>query len=378
MKGVKDVLYLISEYVSEYPYRNLQSLEKFKSCPKYLHQMSLDEINQVVKHWIPLTERTAYKQRKQILNYFKWLQSKGEKVNSSIVDKIEIPILEKHFLIYSTKELKYYYNELFDYLKDFAEKNEIQFSKSIYYMCYASGILSFYGLTEEEIIALDLLDIQNDGVKGYDLPLTKDDLEILMTYRNTVKLGNRKPLLGNKFIRSTHSKTTIDASYLSRPLWRINFDQEHLYLKKLLSVNNLYWLGIYSRIFKHEADSIFKLEVGKKSPQWFIDMIGSDNAATLSFRKKEYIEYRNELLSAYEEKKYEDIDTNNDLDNINIEIHKEIEINTDTQELYSALEKAINEQPSESSKSILKIFESLTNKMQSMENELNTLKKSKQ
>jgi hypothetical protein len=199
-----------------------------------------------------------------------------------------------------------------------------------------------------------------------------------MTYRNTVKLGNRKPLLGNKFIRSTHSKTTIDASYLSRPLWRVNFDQEHLYLKKLLSVNNLYWLGVYSRIFQYEDNSKAKLEVGKKSPQWFIDMIGSDNAATISFRKKDYIEYRNELLSAYEEKKYEDIDTSNDLNDTNIEIHKEIEINTDTQEMYSALTKAINEQSPESNNTILKMFESLTNKIQSMENELNTLKKSKQ
>lgn len=346
------MLYLISEYASEYPYRNLQGLEKFKNYSKNLHEMSLSEINEIVSQWSPLNTRTAYNQKKQILHYFQWLQSKGEKVDTSIVDNIEIPISKKKFLIFSTKDIKLYYDILFEHLEKKSIINNTEFSKSPFYMCFAAGILSFYGLTAEQIINLNLSDISVNGVTGYDLPLTKEDIDVLMTYKNTTRLG-RIPLLGNKYIRSTHFNTKIDSSYLSRPLWRLTLDSEHIYLRKLLGVNNLYWLGLYSRIYNIEQET-GQMEFRCDTPKWFVDMLEISNAASISQRKKEYLEYRNEKNNYISSE--ESIEQDEIIENI----------------IKEDIKKEINSTNNE--KVLLDIIQNLTNEISSMKDEIRELK----
>lgn len=290
---------MLAEYIKEYPKRPLQTLNKFKNIKKYLHEMTLEEINAETKNWKPLAENTANKQKREIRDYFRWLQTKGININPDIALEISIPISKVLFLIYSSDDIFYYYEMLFGYLQKTSVINGANFDKRSYLMSYAAGILAFYGLTEEQIINLDLSDVQPDGIIGYDLPLSDKDMTILLEYKNTTKLANKMPLLGTKYIRSPYlNAQNIDSAYLSRPIWRIKFDEEHEFLKSLLRVSNLYQLGIYNRTYFHEKQHKEFLRNNTATPQWFIDMLPFKNANSVCIAKKEYIDYRKERDNA--------------------------------------------------------------------------------
>lgn len=291
------MLYMIDEYIKEYPKRPLQALEKFRNSPLNLHEMSLSELNEAVSKWKPLSTRTAYNQRKDILNYFKWLLSKGIKVDLSIVDKIEIPISEVKYLIFSTQDIIHYYNLLFSVLTNQAIKSGSQFSANSYLMSYAAGILGFHGLTDEQIIELDLTDITTEGVKGYNLPLTKEDINILMSYKDVTTLANHMPLIGSKYIRSSRGIDNIDGAFLSRPLWRLKLPEEYSYLKNLLRVQNLYQLGVYNRIYELEKSTGETVTLGGITPLWFKKIIGKAEMA-ITINKKRYIQYKHDREEA--------------------------------------------------------------------------------
>ncbi len=291
------MLYMIEEYIKEYPKRPLQALEKFRNSPLNLHEMSLSELNEAVSKWKPLSARTAYNQRKDILNYFKWLLSKGIKVDLSIVDKIEIPISEVKYLIFSTQDIIHYYNLLFSVLTNQAIKSGSQFSANSYLMSYAAGILGFHGLTDEQIIELDLTDITTEGVKGYNLPLTKEDINILMSYKDVTTLANHMPLIGSKYIRSSRGIDNIDGAFLSRPLWRLKLPEEYGYLKNLLRVQNLYQLGVYNRIYELEKSTGEIVTLGGITPLWFKKIIGKAEMA-ITINKKRYIQYKHDREEA--------------------------------------------------------------------------------
>ena len=53
------MLFMINEYAAEYPEYNVSIFAKFADTPKNLHEMSLDEINEIVGEWKPLSENTV-------------------------------------------------------------------------------------------------------------------------------------------------------------------------------------------------------------------------------------------------------------------------------------------------------------------------------
>ena len=318
------MLFMLAEYIKEYPKRPLQTLNKFKNVHKYLHEMTVEEINSETKKWKPLAENTANKQKKEIRDYFRWLQTKGINVNPNIAADINIPTSTIMFLIYSSEDIAYYYDKLFNYLQKSSVINGTNFDKRSYLMSYAAGILAFYGLTEEQIINLDLSDVQPDRIIGYDLPLTDKDMTILLEYKNTTKLANKMPLIGTKYIRSPYlDAQNIDSAYLSRPIWRIKFDKDHEFLKSLLRVSNLYQLGIYNRTYQHEKQHNEILRNNATTPQWFIDMLTFKNVNSVCIAKKEYIEYRKERDNATTCNKPKELESTSTKSNEEI-IHKRI------------------------------------------------------
>ena len=383
MKGDIRMLYLFDEYVAEYPNRYTSALEKFKSYTTYLHEMSFCEVQEIVSNWKPLSERTAYNQRKQILYYFQWLQSQGIKVDITIPQKLEIPLDIKKFLIYSTADIAYYYNELFKFLEKQCTINGTSYSKKSYYVSFAASILAFYGMTEEEILALDLSDVQKDGVKGYEnLPLTEDDIQVLLAYKNVTRYANNKPLLGKKYIRSANN-CEIDKAFMSRPIWRIAFDEEHLYLKNLLRVSNIYYLGLLNRLYNIDSVSEKRIEANNNHPQWFIDMLndeigdGSDLAPnTYTAYKKDYIAYRKEREKSNSQNKNYDTSMLDDFDNEEISLNFSSNV-TKNQQNFNRLEK--EEKPIQELNQrvdrVLDVLKALTGEMGNIKNELDKIKK---
>lgn len=292
------MVYRFDDYKNAYPNRPFAVLNKFQSCSKNLHEMSLDELNDFIKDWKPTNnDRTVDSWKRDIVNYFKWLQEQGCKTNTSIIRKINFPTLEKKYLIYSSSDIRHYYDLLFQKLEQQAALTGKSTSKTTYYMSYASSLLMFYGLSEEEIIALDLSDVQIDGIIGYEnLNISKEDMKVLLDYKNLKVLSNNMSLVGTKYIRATaKNKGKIDAAYLSKPVTRL--DSSFKEIKTLLRPLNIQLLGKFNLVYQYEREHNEFIEISKTTPQWFMDLMGSSAEQTVIWHKKEYVKYRQERVS---------------------------------------------------------------------------------
>lgn len=288
------MVFMFDEYVAEFPNRALQALNKFADSPKNLHEMSADEISEVFTNAGAMSEKTAMNQRSDIRLYLNWLRSKGVKCNPDVANKVEHMTDTKQFRIFNTDDLDREFKKLYAYLDKVAEEKKSSYSRVPFLMNQVADILAFYGLTVEQIIALRLTDVTIDGVAGYDLPLTKYDKSLLMSYRNTRKSGN-KMLLGDTYIRTT-SPMPVQPRLISNPLSNIKYDDEHEYLKSLLRVSNMYDLGVLNRIYEREQTESEKI-LAKRSamPQWAVEIAKlSDNTTTRAAFKHNYIDYRDE------------------------------------------------------------------------------------
>ena len=291
------MLFMINEYAAEYPEYNVSIFAKFADTPKNLHEMSLDEINEIVGEWKPLSENTVIYYQKSIRYYLEWLQDKGVKTDPSIARKIQFPLAENEYLIFSTKDISHYFDELYKCLEKMSVLDGVEYNREPFYMCHAADILSFYGLTTEQIINLKLSDVQQTGIIGYDLPLTKDDIDILLRYKHMTNIGIRKTLKGVSYIRATR-EIEIDKRFLSKPLQKIKVTEEYEYLKKLLTVNNIHVLGIYDRLYQIEKQKGEYIAMRNNDPQWFADAFKTIGTKVLTPYKKAYVEYRAERDNA--------------------------------------------------------------------------------
>lgn len=287
------MLFKIDEYVAEYPEYNVSVFAKFADAPKNLHEMNIEEINAIVGEWKPLSKNSILYYQKSIRYYLEWLRDKGVKTDPSIARKINFPLAENEYLIFSTKDISHYFDELYKCLEKMSVLDGMEYNREPFYMCHAADILSFYGLTAEQIIDLKLSDVQQTGVIGYDLPLTKDDIDILLRYKHMTNIGIRKTLKGISYIRASR-EIEIDKRFLSKPLQKLKVPKEYEYLKKLLTVNNIHVLGIYDRLYQIEKQRGECIAMRNNYPQWFADAFKTIGTKVLTAYKKDYIEYREE------------------------------------------------------------------------------------
>ena len=290
------MLFLINEYAEKYPNRNtdISFLKKFNDCEKYLHEMTANEITTIVNKWSPLAPQTEYIRRRNLINYLNFLKEQGVKVTLA-VNEIKFPVAEKEHNIYSTKDIARYYDILFNELEKNAAKTGKTFDKSTYLMSYASGILAFLGIQPEDILELNLCDVHSAGVSGYNLPLTSDDIDILLRYKNLNVAANRMRLVGDKYIRATlKTKGDINVNYLVKPIWRTELDNEHIYLRSLLSVHTLYKFGVFDRIYRYEIANNVLVKPKVTTPEWFAKIVNAENmtSSELTNFKSKYYAYR--------------------------------------------------------------------------------------
>lgn len=289
------MLYLIDMYLTEFPDRPSGILDKFRDCPKNLHEMTLDEINKIASTWSPTTAGTAAVYRDRIRYYLEWLQIHGINTNPDIARQINVPVKGEKFLIYSTEDLARYFDVIYNNISRNNIHSGTSIGKEQMFVCHAADILAFYGMTIEQILALNLWDVTPDGVVGYDLPLTKADIDVLMRYKNLKSVGRNTPLLGTKYIRSTKTENP-EAKFLITALSRVELSEENEYLHKLLTPTNVYILGFYNRAYEKELQLGKFMNVDERMPKWFIEVFDGlhANAATLTAHKKKYAKYREE------------------------------------------------------------------------------------
>lgn len=294
-------IYLYDEYFADYPYRPKTVLDKFVPAKKYLHEMTLEEVNAYVAGWKPFSSNTAAKMKREIKVYFDYLIKLGVKADPKLYIKMNIPVKSNEYLIYSTDDIRKYWDILLNAMKEHSKKIGKFFSPQPYYVTIAAGILSFYGLDTEEIFSLPRFDVTPNGVKGYDLPLTQEDIDDLIRYRDLKEMANRVSLTGDMYIRSGKQGTskTIPRDFLTTALRRSdNVDEDHKYLKPYLTDTYLYKMGMFDRAYNYERENSVVVEFDRNTPEWFANIMGNVAKDALLKLKKEFIEYRSERRTA--------------------------------------------------------------------------------
>ena len=298
------MVYNFDKYVEQFPKKNVSTLKKFIGMAKNLHEMSIEEINAIIATWGAVTQATATNQKSVISLYFDWLTENGISVAANI-DDIVIPVKTAEFLIYSSVMLHEYWNKFFKSCEKQAARSGDSFGRDKYLASYVAGILSFYGLTSDEILDLALSDVQPDGVAGYDLPLTQEDIDILLEYKNFNVFSNNKKAHGYKYIRSAG---VVSEEILDRGINHGACEDKDKYLKRLLTFKNAYKLGRYAEIYAEEKRTGRMLDLSNRAipADWFlkkIELIVGNELKTnrITAYKKDYEAYRSERME-YEAK----------------------------------------------------------------------------
>lgn len=296
-------IYKYGEYFEAYPNRiRAKSLfDKFNKTEKDLHTMSIEEINAITSTWDKLAYTTVEKIRKEIKLYFDWLAESGIKVDLNVYKKMDIPTKANEYLVYTTDTLREYWEIAFNALNRYATIKGKTFSRDTYLVNYAACLLSFYGMTTEQILNLDLYDVTEEGVKGCAYDIKPEDLEILLEYRNLRKLSNNMTLDGSKYIRSGRvaADAKITKDFLTASLQKAdNMEEKYKYLKALLTDTTMFKLGKFCRAYEYEVENNVAVDGQRNIPDWFINIMGEPKHNTLLKFKKEFIEYRQERKNA--------------------------------------------------------------------------------
>lgn len=298
------MIYNFDKYVETFPKRNVTALKKFEAAAKNLHEMPIEEINATIASWGGTTPATAMNRKSMIKLYLDWLTEIGVEVKVN-PEEIVVPIKTAEFFVYSSEGLHEYWNKFLASCERVAVKSGEFHSRARYLTSYVAGILSFYGLTPAQILALDLSDVQPDGVIGYDLPLTQADIDVLLEYKSLNGLANRKKVNGTKYIRSAGVVTEATLDY---GITHGASGDDVKAIKRVLTCNNLYKLGRYADIYATEKRNGELVDCSNRAipAEWFIKQIsliigGEVKPPRLTAYKKDYDTYRAERM-AYEAK----------------------------------------------------------------------------
>lgn len=291
--GCNFMLYLIDEYSKQYPHRRLLELQRFEKTELPLHEMTIEEVNKECANWGAVSNETAANTKRKIAQYLHWLADQGYTVNFNAAD-IALPIKEEIVpRIYSTNDIHKYYGILGKAVEQAAAKNGSNASMFFLNMTHAAGILAFYGLTDEQILSLNLSDVRLNEVTGCDLPLTKSDMAVLLSYKYQTKCDNNLSLQGEKYIRNASKKSIVTTTFLNRPLSLLDIDEQYQYLKTILRTSYLNLCGKFNRAYYMERTTGQKIVDNGLTPQWFLNIFRVSKNMIVR-RRKEYIAYRDQ------------------------------------------------------------------------------------
>lgn len=164
---------------------------------------------------------------------------------------------DKQKYIYDSTDFYEKWDRLIESATKSREQRGKDFDPKIYDTSLAIAILTFYGLTGDEILSLKLEDVTDSGIKEFDIDFDERSLEFLKEYKYadgfTKSNGNVVhpiPYKQNTFIRSTHqkpvSKNTIKDSFNYA---KIKLLPDDSWLRDLFKVSNLESAGKFCRLY---------------------------------------------------------------------------------------------------------------------------------
>lgn len=293
------MVYKFDEYKKEFPNKNVTALNKFVNEVKNLHEMSTDELNAIIASWGGTTYATAMNRKSMIKLYLNWLTKNGVEVKANPED-IVVPLKTTEFFIYSSENLHEYWGKYLESCEFEATKTGEYHSRERYLTSYVANILSFYGLTLKQILDINLDDVNPNGIAGYDIPLTKADIDVLLEYKGLNEFANKKKVGGKKYIRSTG---VVSESTLDYGITHGACGEDGKWLKHILSCRNLYKLGRFAKIYETEQRNGKLVDCSNRAvpADWFIKeislIVGREaKSGRLTSYKKIYDAYRAERM----------------------------------------------------------------------------------
>ena len=295
------MVYRLDDYLKFRPRNQITIFNKFQNAPKNLHEMSLAELDNFAKNWDKNNISSIEIQKRVLIDYLVWLEEEGEKVNIEAVKAMTMPVSDECWF-FSIKDVHSAWDNIFREIEREAIKNGTTANRIGRLVTYTAGILAYYGLTLQQILALTLSDVQPEGIAGYNLPLTKQDIDVLLEYKSISRLENNKRIVGYKYIRTCRVGEEPDELFLSRPLTKQKVSPELKSLKKALTPTNLFVQGLYGRIYSIDKSKGFPVQK-KLSPDWFLaelkNLVESDSG--VAKHKKWYLSYRDARMAAESE-----------------------------------------------------------------------------
>lgn len=303
------MVYLMDEYIKKFPYREKiikAALKDFLESNKEFHKMTLGEINEVLAEHKPISMSVIACYRAAIRNYLDWLASSGIETSPEIANEIIYPESIYSFVVYNTDML---HNLWEDFLMDYSiskETNGKTPRPETFLTCYATDILAFYGMTFQEIASLQLEDVTKNGIRGYDLPLTERDVDVLMEYKGLETTGNGKQLIGSTYIRTVSGEILSDTfdSAIRKIKAPVDCTIEMQPIKRVFGFQNMFQLGVYNRMYEYEKAHVVKVKFNSPDPEWlafFYKQHPTEREMTsrtfIQRFKRCYIQYREERNS---------------------------------------------------------------------------------
>lgn len=256
------MLYLYEEYAQSCPNLKTNLLSGAIKSPKYLHEMTTDEIRELVKG----AENTTRQKVGEFNRYFKWLSEQGKPTHEQLVVADFIGEKAAKEYIFDTDDFFTTWELFIEAIKRYSYVKNVSYNEDIITSVQVVCLLLWHGVSTDKIFDIKLSDVSENGILGYDLDLDKITLDIFMRYKNMVGMniqrGINEELSFQKFQQDTFirssGKEKINYQYIAdrraRNCCVLDTDE---WIRTLFSYGYLYDNGIWHRIYNriHSGDT---------------------------------------------------------------------------------------------------------------------------
>lgn len=212
--------------------------------------------------------------------------------------------MSKTIYLYSTEDFYEAWDRLMIYADQKATKEGTTFVVSRFVPHKTIGMLSFYGLTLEQILKIYRREVTQQGIAGYDIAFTNRDIDLLLQCKNLMITSNGRPLKGDNLIRTSSDKP-IDAAYARKMFNAIEVNKDHKKFREQLMFDKVFIQGGFNRTYHYEVEHHVDITYNSDGQAFFKKAIGKEEIIYGHNLKRyfdQYAEYKQHRDSAIETK----------------------------------------------------------------------------
>ena len=212
--------------------------------------------------------------------------------------------------LYSTEDFYEAWDKLMMYADQKATKEGTTFVVSRFIPHKTIGMLSFYGLTLEQILKIERCEVTPQGITGYDIDFSEKDIDLLLQCKNLMITSNGRPLKGDNLIRTSSDKP-IDVAYARKMFNAIEVGKDHKEFREQLMFDKIFIQGGYNRTYHYESENHIDITYNNEGQIFFKKAIGKEDIVYGHNLKRyfdKYVEYKQHRENIIEIKGVEPFD----------------------------------------------------------------------